>query len=72
MRGIRSFMGWSHIPDIDSSSNQLDDDPFADPKKIECHSVEGYHSRSPLPVQRLLNVTLLKEILPVVLRPVAY
>ena len=30
MRGIRSFMGWSHIPDMDSSSNQSDN-PFAGP-----------------------------------------
>ena len=31
MRGIRSFMGWSHIPDVDSS-NPSDDNPFAGPK----------------------------------------
>ena len=31
MRGIRSFMGWSHIPDMDSS-NPSDDNPFAGPK----------------------------------------
>ena len=31
MRGIRSFMGWSHVPDIDSS-NPSDDNPFAGPK----------------------------------------
>ena len=32
MRGIRSFMGWSHIPDMDSSTNPSDDNPFAGPK----------------------------------------
>ena len=31
MRGIRSFMGWSHVPDVDSS-NPSDDNPFAGPK----------------------------------------
>ena len=31
MRGIRSFMGCSHIPDMDSS-NPSDDNPFAGPK----------------------------------------
>ena len=31
MRGIRSFMGWSHVPDVDSS-NSSDDNPFAGPK----------------------------------------
>ena len=41
MRGIRSFMGWSHVPAIDSS-NPSDDNPFAGPKapapsKISVH-----------------------------------
>ena len=31
MRGIRSFMGWSHVPDVDSS-NPSDGNPFAGPK----------------------------------------
>ena len=31
MRGIHSFMGWTHVPDIDSS-NPSDDNPFAGPK----------------------------------------
>ena len=31
MRGIRPFMGWSHIPEVDSS-NPSDDNPFAGPK----------------------------------------
>ena len=31
MRGIRSFMGWSHVPDVDSS-NPSDDNPLAGPK----------------------------------------
>ena len=32
MRGIHSFMGWSHVPDIDSSANTSEDYPFAGPK----------------------------------------
>ena len=32
MRGIRSFMGWSHVPDIDSATNTSEDNPFAGPK----------------------------------------
>ena len=31
MSGIRSFMGWTRVPDMDSS-NPLDDNPFAGPK----------------------------------------
>ena len=31
MGGIRSFMGWSHVPDADST-NPSDDNPFAGPK----------------------------------------
>ena len=32
MRGIRSFMGWSHIPDMDTAASTSDDNPFAGPK----------------------------------------
>ena len=32
MRGIRSFMNWSHIPDIDSGATTSEDNPFSDPK----------------------------------------
>ena len=32
MRGIRSYMGWTHIPDIDSVTGSSDDNPFAGPK----------------------------------------
>ena len=32
MRGIRSYMGWTHIPDIDSNTGAPDDNPFAEPK----------------------------------------
>ena len=32
MRGIRSYMGWSNIPDVDSSNTASDDNPFSGPK----------------------------------------
>ena len=32
MQGIRSFMGWSHIPDIDSTATTSEDNPFVGPK----------------------------------------
>ena len=31
MSGIRSYMGWTHVPDVDSS-NPSDDNAFAGPK----------------------------------------
>ena len=33
MRGIRSYMGWSHVPDIDSTLASSEDNPFAAPKQ---------------------------------------
>ena len=32
MRGIRSYMGWSHIPDTGTSAATSDDNPVAGPK----------------------------------------
>ena len=32
MRGIRSYMGWNHIPEVDSGATTSDDNPFAGPK----------------------------------------
>ena len=29
MSGIRSYMGWSNIPDIDSATTGSDDNPFS-------------------------------------------
>ena len=31
LRGIRSYMGWTHIPDMDSATSTGDDNPFAGP-----------------------------------------
>ena len=33
MRGIRSYMGWSHVPDVDSALANSEDNPFAAPKQ---------------------------------------
>ena len=33
MGGIRCYMGWSHIPDIDSTSSNAEDNPFSTPKQ---------------------------------------
>ena len=32
MRGIRSYMSWNHIPDIDSGATTSEDNPFVGPK----------------------------------------
>ena len=39
MRGIRSYMGWSHIPDVDSALSSSEDNPFAAPKQQPTGSV---------------------------------
>ena len=31
MRGVRSYIGWTHIPDIDANVSSADDNPFAAP-----------------------------------------
>ena len=32
MRGIQSYMGWTHVPNLDSGTKTSDDNPFAGPK----------------------------------------
>ena len=34
MQGIRSFMGWSHIPELENTASTSDDNPFAGPKTV--------------------------------------
>ena len=34
MQGIRSFMGWSDIPELESTTSTTDDNPFAGPKTV--------------------------------------
>ena len=33
MRGVHSYMGWTHIPDLDNHTASADDNPFAAPKQ---------------------------------------
>ena len=33
MRGIRSYMEWSHIQDVDSALSGAEDNPFVEPKQ---------------------------------------
>ena len=33
MHDIRSYMGWSHIPGMDSTSSNAEDNPFTAPKQ---------------------------------------
>ena len=32
MRGIWSYMGWSHVPDMDTTTSTAEDNPFAGPR----------------------------------------
>ena len=34
MQGIRSYLGWSHIPEVDNTTATSDDNPFAGPKTV--------------------------------------
>ena len=34
MKGIREYMGWSDIPDLDSANTGSDDNPFSGPKAV--------------------------------------
>ena len=34
MQGIRSFISWSHIPELDNTASTSDDNPFAGPKTV--------------------------------------
>ena len=33
MSGVRSFMGWTHIPEVHSALSSFEDNPFVDPKQ---------------------------------------
>ena len=34
MHGMRSYMGWSYIPEVDNTTATSDDNPFAGPKTV--------------------------------------
>ena len=63
MRGIRSFMGWSHVPDVDSS-NPSDDNPFAGRKTPAPSKVSVQMPTEEWLCKKLskLNVTLVEEL----------
>ena len=33
MGGVRSYMGWTHVPDMDTHTSSAEDNPFAAPKQ---------------------------------------
>ena len=39
MQGIRSYMGWSHIPEVDNTTARSDDNPFDRTK--DCYPRQG-------------------------------
>ena len=45
MRGIRSFMGWTHIPDMDTTTGSAEDNPFAGPKLQTPGKISGWIAR---------------------------
>ena len=61
MRGIRSFMGWSHVPDADST-NPSDDNPFAGPKTPAPSKVSVHMPTEEWLCKKLsrLNITLVE------------
>ena len=73
MRGIRSYMDWSHIPDMNNSTSNTDDNPFAGPKAAVPGKVLVQMPTEDWLYRKLskLNVLWLKDTLPAVQRPVA-
>ena len=72
MRGIRSYMGCSDIPDIDSNNSASDDNPFSGPKTATPGKVSvQMPTEDWLFLRRLLSWTWLwlRVIPPAVLRP---
>ena len=61
MRGIRSFMGWSHVPNADST-NPSDDNPFAGPKTPAPSKVSVHMPTEEWLCKKLnrLNITLVE------------
>ena len=47
LRGIRSYMGWTHIPDMESTTSTGDDNPFAGPKSLPAGKVSVCFIRYP-------------------------
>ena len=74
MRGIRSFMGWTHIPDMDSAAATSDDNPFAGPKSQPTAKVSVKMPTDEWLCRKMgkLNLTLVKDILHVARKREAY
>ena len=60
MQGIRSYMGWSHIPEVDNTTATSDDNPFAGPKTVTPGKVSVRMSTEEWLCKKLgkLNLTL--------------
>ena len=73
MRGIRSYMGWSNIPDMDSSNTVSGDNPFSSLKVPVPGKVSVQMPTEDWLCKKLskLNLIWLKVILPIVWRAVA-
>ena len=62
MRRIRSFMGWTHIPDMDTAAATSDDNPFAGPKSQPMGKVSVNMPTDELLCRKMgkLNLTLVE------------
>ena len=60
MQGIRSYMGWSHIPKVDNTTATSDDNPFAGPKTVTPGKVSVRMPTEEWPCKKLgkLNLTI--------------
>ena len=60
MRGNRSFMGWTNIPEIDDTASTVDDNPFAGTKLQPAGKVSVHMPTDDWLYKKLnkLNVTL--------------
>ena len=73
IRAIHPFMGWSHLPDIDSATNTSEDNPFAGPKTPVIGKVSVQMPTEDWLCKKLqkLNTTLVEATPPMVQRLVA-
>ena len=62
MQGIRSFMDWSYIPEMDNAASTSDDNPFAGPKTVAPHKVSVKMPTEDWLCRKLakLNITLVE------------
>ena len=62
MSGIRSYMGWSNIPELDSATTGSDDNPFSGPKSSAPGKVSVHMPTEEWLCKKLskLNVTLVE------------